>query len=167
MKRPAACDGEPLTQEVVSPMPNQYTMPNTAERFWTKVQFTETCWLWQAAVRGGYGSFTLFGQSVLAHRYAYEFCVGPIAEGLEIDHLCCVTMCVRPDHLEVVTRRENNFRSLLTPTAINARKTHCIHGHEFNEANTYHRSETERTCRTCQRKWAQQYRKTQRLARAV
>jgi hypothetical protein len=79
------------------------------ERFWPKVCKTETCWLWTAFKnRDGYGRFNAGGnQPVLVHRFAYELLVGPIAEGLELDHLCRVRACVRPEHLEPVPHREN------------------------------------------------------------
>ncbi len=80
----------------------------TPWRFWMKVNFTDTCWLWNAHLdREGYGGFSVGGMSVPAHRWAYEFCVGPIPDGLTIDHLCRVHNCQNPDHLEPVTRREN------------------------------------------------------------
>lgn len=73
----------------------------TAEqRFWQKVDKTETCWLWTGHIsRTGYG-YALGG---LAH----HFLVGKPPEGFEWDHLCFVRNCVRPDHLELVTRAEN------------------------------------------------------------
>lgn len=88
--------------------------PSREDRFWAKVQKTETCWLWTAAKNGpGYGQFGLGTREdglVFAHRFAYELVVGPIPEGLVIDHLCRTPACVRPDHLEPVTMRENMRR---------------------------------------------------------
>jgi len=83
------------------------------QRFWALVDKTETCWLWTGTqVRGGYGQFWLDGHK-LAHCYAYETTVGPIPEGLQLDHLCRVTRCVRPSHLEPVTASENVRRGLI------------------------------------------------------
>ena len=127
-----------------------------AIRFWTKVKFTETCWLWQGSIakNRGYGTFRKAHLvSVKAHRFAYEFCVGPIPEGLQIDHLCRVRNCVNPDHLEAVSPRENMRRGV-SPAANHARKTHCIRGHEFTPENTrlYSRKRgLERVCRACKR----------------
>ncbi len=121
------------------------------QRFWEKVNFTDSCWLWTASTnRYGYGQFRLAGRMIGPHCYAYEFCIGGIPAGLQIDHRCRVRHCVNPDHMEVVTSRVNTMRGE-GPTAHNARKTHCKHGHLFNEANTgYYR--TQRVCKACDRR---------------
>ena len=81
------------------------------DRFWAKVQKTDTCWLWTAyRLPSGYGQFGLNGKMVYAHRWSYEQVHGPIPKGMHIDHLCRVKHCVNPDHLEVVTCRENAMR---------------------------------------------------------
>lgn len=86
----------------------------------------------------------------LVHRVVYELLVGPIAEGLTIDHLCRVRHCFNPEHLEPVTRRINTLRGIGFP-AINAYATHCTNGHEFTEDNTILRTRKQggRECRTC------------------
>lgn len=121
------------------------------ERFWAKVNRTETCWLWTATgTPKGYGQFSPSGsRQVYAHRYAYELLVGAIPDGLTIDHLCRNRRCVNPAHLEPVTRGENTLRGT-SPSAINARRTHCANGHAFTEENTY-REGTKRRCRACAR----------------
>ena len=118
------------------------------ERFWPKVQKTETCWLWTGALKsGGYGQF--FAEKyALAHRVAYELVVGPIPEGLTLDHLCRVHNCVNPAHLEPVTNGEN-LRRGMGPTGIHARATHCPKGHEYTVENTYRNKKGWRTCRAC------------------
>ncbi len=71
------------------------------------------CWLWVGKVnRGGYGVTSVAGKTRSAHRVSYEWHVGPIPIGLDLDHLCRVRRCVNPDHLEPVTRRENINRGL-------------------------------------------------------
>lgn len=81
-------------------------------RFMGKVEKTETCWLWRGAINpGGYGRIGEGSMVLQAHRVAYKLLVGPIPEGLHIDHLCGVRHCVRPDHLEAVTQAENNRRA--------------------------------------------------------
>lgn len=113
--------------------------PNPAdpvrERFWSKVEKTESCWFWTDALSHGYGTFWNGERSVRVHRYAWEELRGEIPKGLVIDHLCRNRHCVNPDHLEPVTDRVNVLRGVGI-TAINATKTHCIHGHEFTRENT-------------------------------
>ena len=127
------------------------------ERFWAKVEKTETCWLWRAnRLPAGYGIFGVGGRAggtCLAHRFSYELVNGPIAEGMVIDHLCRVPSCVRPEHLEMVTQRENNLRNPNTQFRLNAAKTHCKWGHEFTPENTIRRADKPnyRGCRACGR----------------
>lgn len=126
--------------------------PHTADqRFWLRVKKGPGCWEWGGPPAStGYGQFGHDGRSDKAHRFAYESAVGPIPAGYEIDHLCRNRICVRPDHLEAVPPRVNNLRSE-SPAALNARKTHCVHGHPFDELNTYMppNRPNNRQCRTC------------------
>ena len=113
------------------------------------------CWNWTLAPNdGGYGLARLGGKPerrIMAHRWSWEHHVGPIPDGLQIDHLCRNKICVNPAHLEPVTPRENNLRST-SMAAIHARKTHCIRGHEFTDENTYRRGDNNaRQCRACRR----------------
>jgi len=88
-------------------------------RFWAKVDpgWTDDCWTWNANTdKDGYGIFSMptggpQARNVKAHRWAYEQYVGPIPDGLVIDHLCRNRGCVNPGHLEPVTARENTVRS--------------------------------------------------------
>ncbi len=88
---------------------------------------------------------------VYAHRWAFEQFKGPIADGLQIDHLCRVRHCVNPDHLEAVSQRANILRGEAT-SAQRARQTHCKRGHRFDLANTYIRPAGHRNCRACRRR---------------
>jgi hypothetical protein len=100
------------------------------------------CWLWTGYIDAdGYGKWRRPGRG--AHLVVWEDLRGPIPDGLELDHLCRVTRCVNPDHLEPVTRAENIRRRY-------ALYTHCKNGHPFDEANTY-RWRNRRCCRACNR----------------
>lgn len=139
--------------------------PRSAEdRFWPKVDkmgpvpehapHLDRCWLWTAAQDGhGYGNFfrgpTRADGYVKAYRMAYELEVGPVPDGLQLDHLCRVTLCVRPTHLEPVEQRQNILRGVSVGSR-NAVATECIRGHAFDEANTIARPDGRRGCRACQ-----------------
>ncbi len=115
------------------------------------------CWEWQAALdRDGYGCFRFtheqgaksWGKSYV---FAYEYFVGDIPEGMQLDHTCRNRCCVNPKHLEPVTLIENVMRGQ-SFSAINARKTHCIHKHPLSGDNLYVQPSTGyRYCRTCKR----------------
>lgn len=124
------------------------------ERFWSKVDRRghDECWEWMAAkVPMGYGQLRIPGGHLYAHRVAYEELVGPIPDGLSLDHLCRNTSCVNPAHLEPVTHRENCLRGVGF-SAKNALKTHCKRGHEFSEENT-RAYRGRRLCRACDREY--------------
>lgn len=123
--------------------------PNITARI--SAEGTDGCWLWTGGKNpNGYGRVFDKGAGALrqAHRLVYERLVGPIPEGLQLDHLCRVRNCVNPEHLEPVTARENTIRGDTGPGR-NARKTHCMRGHEFTPENTRIRPNGSRMCRTC------------------
>lgn len=125
-------------------MPRRNASPE--EVFWEKVDKSGDCWTWTAYLKpDGYGFVKFGGRCQQAHRVAYELLVGPIPDGLEIDHRCRNRACVNPAHLEPVTHLVNVIR---TPRKV---VTHCKHGHPFDEANTY-RHGSKRQCKTCQRR---------------
>lgn len=127
------------------------------ERFTAKYVIEPNgCWRWTGALRGGYARFLVNGRNTLAHRWSYEHFVGPIPDGLTIDHLCNARGCVNPGHLQAVPWLVNVLRTDRTRLGgANRRKTHCSNGHPFDEANTAtYRDKyglTHRTCRTCHR----------------
>lgn len=143
------------------------------QRFWEKVDKNGPtpehrpelgpCWVWTAATIEEYGYFWLDGDNVRAHRVSCEWERGPIPEGLVVDHLCRNHSCVRPSHLEAVTEQENILRGT-GPSAENAAKTHCIHGHAFTPENTKMTPRGGRHCRTCAREWARARRAAVALA---
>ena len=131
-------------------------------RFWSRVdkRGSEECWLWTGKLnQGGYAYLHAWGrQNVGAHRVSYVLNVGPIPEGLHIDHLCRVRHCVNPAHLEPVTMAENTRRGLLWEKCggFQKSKTHCPQGHEYTSENTSLRKGKReglyrRDCRTCHR----------------
>ena len=106
------------------------------------------CWEWQGyRDEQGYGQFRYAGAMVGAHRFAYERGVGPIPDGLELDHLCRNRACVNPDHLEPVPIAENLRRSRVARGVDVA----CGNGHAWTDESTYFRSNGGRDCRECMR----------------
>lgn len=124
------------------------------DRFAEKVALTDSgCLVWLAGKSAdGYGRFRPAGRqssTTFAHRWSYEHHVGPIPDGLHIDHLCRNPSCVNPDHLEAVTCRENSLRGAGF-VATNSAKTHCPVGHPYSGENLY-TYRGARACRTCRR----------------
>jgi hypothetical protein len=119
------------------------------ERLFSYVNVSGVCWEWEGAISSnGYGLIYRDGKLVRAHRAVYEHLMGRIPKGLVCDHLCRNTHCVNPDHIEIVTQSENMRRGY-SPSAMNARKTHCVNGHELAWGNIYVNAEGHRTCIVC------------------
>lgn len=132
-------------------------------RFAAKIQpLPNGCWQWMGTITSnGYPHYWMDGKPRLAHRLMYEWMVGPIPEGLYLDHVChnadiaCPgagcrhQSCVNPAHLEPVTPRENAHRSYRTQQSINTAKTHCPKGHPYSGENLYLKPCGRRVCRTC------------------
>lgn len=114
------------------------------ERFFKKVKKTETCWIWIGAKTiKGYGIFCLNGTNTTAHRAIYQIENGIIKDkSLEVDHLCKNIKCVNPNHLELVTKKENLKRGE-TLSTINSRKVLCPKGHEYTQYSNFRR------CKIC------------------
>lgn len=111
------------------------------------------CWQWQGGFGGGAKAYPRFywnGNTGYAHRFSCEYFNGPIPKGYTVDHLCRNTYCVNPSHLEAVTMKENGLRGN-TFQGINARKTHCPHGHPYIEENILNTKRQSRQCKTCAR----------------
>lgn len=135
------------------------------DRFQRRVVITEDgCWTWKGSLAHGYGRIQVEGKNTMAHRFAFEHFVGPIPDGLELDHLCRNPACVNPAHLEPVTHAENIRRGDVA-LGIRSAVTHCKNGHEFTPENTVPRQRNgsvHRRCRKCRSRFVTEHRRRQR-----
>jgi hypothetical protein len=125
------------------------------------------CWPWTAyRDPQGYGRIARNGKSDRAHRVSYELAVGPIPEGLHVDHLCGNRWCVNPRHLEPVTQWENMVRGGGATSVVNAAKTHCKDGHPLAGDNVRITSQGGRQCISCWKVYQKTYYDTHYSSRA-
>lgn len=156
------------------PLKAAWERGDSASNFWAKTRrgSDSECWPWVGHVNAyGYGNFIWQGGR-LAHRFAYELVIGPIPDGLDLDHTCHSSArcdspgnscphrrCVNPAHLEPVTFQENARRSQpgrrpKMAGVKNLAKTHCPKRHEYTAENTYVDRRGCRNCKACRRKQA-------------
>lgn len=106
------------------------------ERFFQKVNKTESCWLWTGAVTSkGYGSMGIAGKNTSTHRLSYMWFKGAIPEGMYVCHSCDTPACVNPDHLWLGTNSDN-MKDMVTKDrngGASRKQTHCKKGHSFEE----------------------------------
>lgn len=125
--------------DLFAPRGRHGNKPTLADR----IEVVGDCWLWQGTIsQKGYAALWWDGKMRVAHRVIWEGLVGPIPEGLTLDHLCRVHNCVNPDHLEPVTNAENTRRGW------RKNRWQCRNGHELTPENVYIWRGA-RICRTC------------------
>lgn len=148
--------GKPIEPMSVERLPIKTTYMNNSQlKQWFSERYipepNSGCWIWLLAVRKShkleYGAISFLGKSMTAHRAAWIIFRGPVEPGIVVDHLCRNTLCVNPAHLEPTTNKINCLRGE-SIWATNARKTHCINGHAFDDVNTYE-WRGKRLCRAC------------------
>jgi hypothetical protein len=138
---------------LIVPIDCSYVAPSVREFIDQWSDHPDECWPWDRAMyENGYGRARVNRvggkpSGTTAHRAVYSALVGPIPDGLDLDHLCRNRACANPAHVEPVTRRENLLRGHTLPAA-NVAKTHCLRGHEFTPENTRIQRGT-RACREC------------------
>lgn len=135
----------------------------------TEVDKESGCWLWTGpTLPGDYPRTKLSDNgvscSVMVHRWMYEAQIGPIPEGLVVHHKCEKRLCINPAHLEAITTQENILRGN-SLAARNARKTHCVRGHAYDEKNTHINRKGSRMCRRCAAEKMAERRGRERVAR--
>lgn len=111
--------------------------------------YSSACWVWQlSTASNGYARGRPPGRpkAVAVHRAAYEAHIGPIPDGMELDHLCRNRRCVNPEHLEAVTHAENMRR-------FSWKRSVCLHGHPFEGDNIRTLRNGTRVCRICNDAW--------------
>lgn len=151
----------------------QHLNPAIADRdeFWVRRRTTFAddtgCWLWSKSVSpdDGYARLEYCKKKWLAHRFVYELLVGPIPDGLELDHLCRNRACVNPAHLDPVTKRVNWERGESFTRKL-AAQSHCKRGHEFTPENTAVTAQGHRECRSCRRVHSDRQRNREREFRS-
>jgi hypothetical protein len=126
----------------------------------------EDCWWWLGRKRSdGYG--VIFKpktsnhrkSSLLVHRWVYEYYNGPIPPKLQLHHICKNKICVNPDHLEMLTIQVH-LKKGNSPSTINSKKTHCIHGHSLKNSyieNVKGQNRQKRHCFICRKQYEKQY----------
>lgn len=134
-----------------------YPPSDLADRLLARIEIDPDsgCWSWVGYLgESGYGRMSVNGKMQRTHRLSYEAFVGPIPDGLTIDHLCFNKRCLNPAHLEAVTQHENTLRHV-------RRKTECSQGHSWVDENIYVDNRGGRRCRECHRtrsrEWMRQH----------
>jgi hypothetical protein len=161
---------DPARQDLLASLPPLVmdVRRGTVERFVSKIFIDEASGCIRrpaGADDNGYGQFWFEGTMHRSHRVSHILFIGPIPDGYDVDHVkdrgCRFRDCVRPSHLEAVTKRENTMRTYVPPAdgngpggnmgARNANVTHCPEDHEYTPENTYMvgKNKDRRQCKIC------------------
>lgn len=141
----------------------------TMDRFWNKVNKTNTCWLWTAGkTNTGYGRFNYLNKT-RAHQVSWILKHGLIPNGLQINHkedICSNKHCINPEHLYLGTQKQNVEDMARNKNHGQQKKNHCKNGHEFTLENTGYSNKTTKTqqryCKECKRKQTREWHKNKR-----
>lgn len=130
-------------QKTGSPTGTRRPTPET--RFFRKLRQVGDCWVWTAATdQSGYGLFQGGDRMIRSHIWSYNFFIGEVPEGLQLDHLCRNRPCCNPWHLDPVTPLVNTQRGIGSGS-----RTRCPQGHPYDLINTYRTPSGKRVCRRC------------------
>lgn len=109
---------------------NYNVIEQLPDKFWDKVNKTQSCWLWIGKIDDGYGRFCFGNKYYLVHRMSFAVLKDKLGENTQVDHLCKVRNCLNPDHLEEVTSKENTRRGL--SKKFNTDPNKCAYGHDYD-----------------------------------
>jgi hypothetical protein len=105
----------------------------------------DDCWIWKGAIDRGYGLILVKGRKILAHRFSFQYFIGPVPRGLVVHHLCHNKNCVNPIHLYLMRPDEHtSHHSHMSSRFL----THCKRGHPMRDPNLYY-CRGIRRCRAC------------------
>jgi len=119
------------------------------DRFWNKIEKTDSCWLWKGSLWDGYGRYAINRKLYLVHRMAYAVLKQKLGDNTQIDHLCRVKTCVNPDHLEEVSKKENIRRGI--SRVYNTDLSLCPRGHEYDVEKPSKAGTLIKYCTTCRK----------------
>lgn len=153
-------------------------MRSIMTRFWSFVDNADdpdACWIWTGHRNAsGYGKFSIFGQSIRAHRFSAAYHGNPTPRHLVTDHLCRNRACVNPRHLEAVTHQENVRRGARSqsgdhpPRSRKPRNKVCARGHILTNDTMYFPPSRDRgECLECRQAWQKDYNRKRREQRAA
>ncbi len=138
------------------------------QRLYKKIRIqNDGCWIWTGARWShGYGAAWYAGKTQRAHVLMFKLYGGIIPDGLVLDHLCRVTSCVNPEHLEPVTAGENTLRMIAALGTVNGKKTACPKGHAYGPTRITRLGHRKRRCPTCAREQSLAYAQRQKAVAA-